>query len=111
MNAQGAYKTLTAIREKLGSLSGEEEDKLLQAEKSLGQKLAFDMDAAKGGAKADEPAPASNTRPEWGKRGLGEQGDMMLPGGQEKGGQMTLLSSPKILKTAEIKLAGRTRKR
>ncbi|MCX6872211.1 MAG: hypothetical protein NTW21_00145 [Verrucomicrobia bacterium] len=38
---------------------GEEEDKLLQAEKALGQKLAFDMDAVKGRAPADEPTPAA----------------------------------------------------
>jgi hypothetical protein len=47
MNALGAYRTLTAKREKLGKLTAKEEQQLLDAEVALGQKLAFDMDALK----------------------------------------------------------------
>ncbi len=57
MNALGAYKALTAKREKLGSLSGEEENQLLQAEKALGQKLAFDMESVKGKADSQPVIP------------------------------------------------------
>ena len=91
MNALGAYKALTAKREKLGSLSGEEENQLLQAEKALGQKLAFDMEAVKGKDDSQPVAPqAKSTRPAP-SRGvqqglnLGEDGPV---------GQMMLLSSP-----------------
>ena len=42
-NALGAYKALTAKREKLGRLSGAEEQTLLEAEQALGQRMAFDM--------------------------------------------------------------------
>ncbi|MEI6606706.1 MAG: hypothetical protein WCP35_15465, partial [Verrucomicrobiota bacterium] len=94
MNALGAYKALTAKRERIGSLSGAEENQLLQAEKALGQKLAFDMEAVKGEADSQPVTPhAKSDRPEWGNRGIGGQGDMMLPGGHEKSAQMTLLSS------------------
>ena len=51
-------------------------------------------DAEAAGMKpATETPQATAQRPEWGKRGLGSQNDMMLEGGYEKGGQMTLLSS------------------
>jgi hypothetical protein len=49
MNALGAYRALTAKRNAGKTLTGEEEQTLLDAEQALGQKLAFDMDAVKGG--------------------------------------------------------------
>ena len=49
MHALNAYKTLTAKRDKVG-LSTDEEQKLLEAETALGQKLAFDMESVKGEA-------------------------------------------------------------
>ena len=49
MNALVAYRTLTAKRNAGKTLTADEEQKLLDAETALGQKLAFDMDAVKGG--------------------------------------------------------------
>lgn len=70
MNALGAYRTLTAKRERTGSLTGEEEQKLLAAEQALGQKMAFDMEAVKS------------------RRQQSDMGRMV-----ESSGQMRLLSS------------------
>ena len=90
-NALGAYKALTAKREKIGSLSGAEESQLLQAEKALAQKLAFDMEAVKGKAGLQPVTPqAKSTRPTP-SRGV-QQGFNL--GDDGPGGQMMLLSSP-----------------
>lgn len=50
MNALGAYRTLTAKRGAGKTLTADEEQKLLDAEQALGQKLAFDMESVKGEA-------------------------------------------------------------
>ncbi len=98
MNALGAYRTLTAKREKLGRLSPLEEDQLLQAEQALGQKLAFDMEALRGEARPKKVVGYSQRRPEFGNGPLGDgQREMFQTEntrGTEKSGQMSLLSSP-----------------
>ncbi len=90
MNALGAYRALTAKRERTGSLSAKEEEQLLAAETALGQKLAFDMEAVKGDPEAKPEAPKP-TPPKQGPKST--QQSMML-GEEGKGGQMSLLSSP-----------------
>jgi len=52
------YRDLTAKREKVGKLSAQDEQKLLDAELALGQKMAFDMDAVK-----SESAPKAKPKP------------------------------------------------
>jgi hypothetical protein len=48
MSALAAYKALTAKRDAGKTLTGKEEQQLLDAEKALGQKMAFDMESVKG---------------------------------------------------------------
>lgn len=90
MNALGAYRALTAKRERTSSLTAKEEEQLLAAETALGQKLAFDMEAVKGEAEAKPEAPKP-TPPKQGPKST--QQSMML-GEEGKGGQMSLFSSP-----------------
>ena len=52
------YRDLTSKREKVGKLSAGDEQKLLDAELALGQKMAFDMDAVKSDA-----APKAKPKP------------------------------------------------
>jgi|GEM_PF-3411361 len=99
MNALGAYRTLTAKRAKLGSISAKEEQQLLDAETALGQKMAFDMEAVKGNESSRNPLqlPAQGMKP---KRAQAEidTGDNLFGDDNSfkatKDGQMTLFSSP-----------------
>jgi hypothetical protein len=63
MNALGAYRALTAKRDAGKTLTGKEEQQLLDAETALGQKLAFDMDALKGTAPAEGAGSATTQKP------------------------------------------------
>ena len=90
MNALGAYRTLTAKREKLGKLTAKEEQQLLDAEVALGQKLAFDMDALKTKTAPPDMRPAierSTSRMDY------SQMEMSRYGETDRKGQMALLSS------------------
>ncbi|MFA9262928.1 MAG: hypothetical protein ACEQSB_06305, partial [Undibacterium sp.] len=92
MSALGAYRTLTAKRAKLGSLSTKEEQQLLDAETALGQKLAFDMDAVKGNAPATPEQSSVVARPVFGQNRRDMQDEISRKGEIDRSGQIALFS-------------------
>lgn len=94
MNALGAYRTLTAKREKTGKLTAAEEQQLLDAETALGQKLAFDMDAVRGQEPATKAPAPTGPAAAFGQNRRDTQDEMSRAGEIDRSGQMSLLSSP-----------------
>lgn len=94
MNALGAYRTLTAKRDAGKALSADEEQKLLAAEEALGQKLAFDMESVKGNAPATGKQSSPVPPPAFGSNRRDVQDEISRAGEIDRGGQMSLLSSP-----------------
>jgi hypothetical protein len=92
MNALGAYRTLTAKRDAGKTLTGKEEQQLLDAEQALGQKLAFDMESVKGNTPSEASAPEMVKPATQGQRST--QQSMFMGPETTKDGQMSLFSSP-----------------
>ena len=91
MHALRAYRTLTAKKAKLGTLTAREEQQLLDAEKALGQKMAFDMDALR---RKPELSGVFATQIGRATPSQAQQMEMSRYGETDRAGQMALLSSP-----------------
>lgn len=94
MNALRAYRSLTAKRDAGKSLTAEEEQQLLDAEQALGQKMAFDMEAARSTAPATGKQSSQVPRPAFGQNRRDMQDEISRAGEIDRSGQISLLASP-----------------